>query len=304
MTDSPFQPLFGWVNDPDAVSTVLTQLPRPYFMDAAAPIEGSGKGKVALLYKALRTVRGNDLIQTQAIGDCVSHGWAKCVSVLMAVEILLRGEPEEYLADPATEPIYGGSRVEVGGGRLRGDGSIGAWAAKWVSERGGVLLRKRYGDIDLTTYSGALARNWGARGVPDELEPTAREHPVRTTSLIRTYDEARDALANGYPIPVCSNQGFRSVRDSDGFCRPSGSWPHCMAVIGLDDAHSRPGVLIDNSWGASWVSGPKRHDQPDGSFWCDADVFERMLSGHDSFAISSFEGYPAKPPDWDRLWNF
>jgi hypothetical protein len=54
-----------------------------------------------------------------------------------------------------------------------------------------------------------------------------------------------------------------------------------------------------NSWGADWISGPKRHDQPDGSFWVDADVAERMLRGQDSFAVSGYEGYPAQPELYD-----
>jgi hypothetical protein len=52
-------------------------------------------------------------------------------------------------------------------------------------------------------------------------------------------------------------------------------------------------VLIQNSWGPSWISGPKKHEQPDGSFWCDAEVLERnILSARDSFAFSNFEGFP------------
>ena len=66
-----------------------------------------------------------------------------------------------------------------------------------------------------------------------------------------------------------------------------------MFLSAVDDAFKRPGTLCQNSWGPNWISGPKRHNQPDGSFWIDADVLEkRILSQGDSWAYSNFVGYP------------
>ena len=95
-----------------------------------------------------------------------------------------------------------------------------------------------------------------------------------------------------------SNQGFTSNRDKDGFARPSGNWAHQMALIAMKD-DSRPGALIQNSWGPSWIGGPKgEHDIPDGSFWCDAEVLERnILRAGDSWAHSSFDGFPPQKLD-------
>jgi hypothetical protein len=294
----------GWIPDPEEVDRVLGFLHHPVFGVTADPIKDTGKGKVVLLHKALTSVIGGKFpIHSQAIGDCVSHGWGLGVDVLKAVQIVA-GAREIWTGETATEIIYGGSRVEVGGGRLgNGDGSIGAWAAKAVSETIGTLVRGKYGSIDLTTYSGSTAKRMGSPrgGVPDELEPKAREHPVKTVSLVRTYEEARDAIANGYPVPVCSNRGFSSRRDEKGFARPSGSWAHCMLMCSVDDEDARPGVLIVNSWGENWISGPKRHDQPEGSFWCDASVADRMLSEQDSFAMSGFVGFPAQDLDFSGL---
>jgi len=161
----------------------------------------------------------------QTIGDCVSHGWAQGVEILAAVEIDKRGEREQWKGRIATEAIYGSARVEIGGGRLSSDGCMGSWAAKAVKEMG-VVARGKYGNVDLRNYSGKKAREWGrrGRGVPDSLEPTMREHLVRSVSLITSYEDARDSIVNGYPLPVCSGRGFRSTRDSQGFASPSGSW--------------------------------------------------------------------------------
>jgi len=289
--------LCGWVYDPKEVDAIVSALPMPTFA-AACPMIGSGKGKTALLYQAVSYVAGRfPNYVAQEIGDCVSHGYRTCIDVLKCVQIALAGDHSLWTAETATEPIYGGSRVEVGGGKIRGDGSVGAWAARWIT-MWGVLARMPYGTIDLTLYSGSRAKQWGRTGVPDELEPIAKEHPVQTVSLVQTYEEARDAIANGYPVAVCSNQGFTMTRDSEGFANPRGSWGHCMAFIAVDDGYRRPGLLCQNSWGSDWITGPKRNDQPDGSFWVDAEVADRMLGGGDSFALSQFVGYPSQDLDW------
>lgn len=292
----------GWI-PPDQrsadvqASFELLQAKQGVFSSVGAPIADTGKGKVVLLHKVLEQLIGSFPIHLQTIGDCVSHGWALGIDVLKAVEIVLRNEPEEFVANTATEWIYGTSRVIQGRGQLGNqDGSLGSWAAASVKDNG-TLSRQKYGDIDLREYSGQRAKSWGYRGLPKELESIADETPVKTTALVTSYEEARDAIANGYPVPVCSMRGFEMRRDSQGFARPKGQWAHCMLFMSVDDESSRPGLLCMNSWGADWISGPKRHGQPEGSFWVDADVADKMLKGRDSYAISGFEGYPSRTLD-------
>ena len=75
------------------------------------------------------------------VGSCVAFGTARAIEYTMCAEIVA-GESEQYIP-LATEPIYGGARVEVGGGSIRGDGAIGANAAAWVRDWG-VLGREEY----------------------------------------------------------------------------------------------------------------------------------------------------------------
>lgn len=273
------------------------------FGSTAWNLSGTGEKKIVLLHEALTKLwNGTFPINTQTIGDCVSHGYAKGIEVLMAVEILLRKESEKWPGVlTATEWIYGTSRVIQGQGRLRNmDGSLGSWAQKAVKDNG-TLLRKKYDKYDLTNYSGKVAKAWGFNELPYELEPTADEHPIQTTALVTSYEEARDAIANGYPVVVCSNQGFTMKRDSEGFARPQGRWAHCMLFSSVDDEYKRPGLLCINSWGENWIDGPKRHNQPEGSFWVDADAADRMLKQQDSYALSNFKGYPAQEIN-NNLW--
>lgn len=299
-----WETLGGWIGPKDRSYDVAKRHDEivsfaKLFCTAAAPLADSGKGKVVLLYKALQTVLGRPIPpREQAIGDCVSWGYAHCIDVLSAVEIVLRGESEKWVAECATEWIYGASRVIQGGGRLRNmDGSLGSWAQAAVKDNG-TLIRKDYGKgIDLSRYSGKRAKEWGYSALPHEMEVVADEHPVQATALIKSYEEARDAIANGYPVAVCSDVGFTMSRDSDGFSRRQGSWAHCMAFTGVDDENRRPGLLCQNSWG-DYVQGGTRHDQPVGSFWVDADAADAMLRQSDSYALSNFKGYSVQV---DRL---
>ena len=290
-----FENLGGWLHDPDEVDRQLATLPRPLFAQAAPRLGGSGTGKTTLLYKAFKEVNDGSYIDypAQTIGDCVSHGFGHGVDLLEAVQIAL-GHKNEAFQQTATEAIYGMARVDIGGQRGSfSDGAVGAWAAKAVSTIGTV-------DRDLVgAYDGQRAKSWGARGVPDAIKDKAGPHKVKTVSLVQSYEDLEDALANGYPVPVCSNQGFTLQRDSEGFCRPKGSWGHCMLIVGVR-ADARPGACIFQSWGSEMPSGPLGLDQPPNSFWADRDVVSSMLAMQDSWALSQFEGYPGRaiPDRW------
>lgn len=311
---------FGYVPNPEATEAIVASLPMPVF-GAAAPDLMAAEKKDTVLYPALFQLHPAWKRGAQGIGDCVSWGYELACTILKAVQIVSLGKPEMWIAEVATESIYGGARVEASGRKTGGwsDGSYGGVASKWVHDWG-VLLRQDYSKLtgnpehNLTTYSSKKAKdwgNWGCGGQNDKeaLDLVAREHPVQTVSLVATFEEAAAAIQNGFPVPVCSGQGFSSKRDSDGFCGPQGSWAHCMCFIGVRYG-GRPGLLCANSWARS-VSGPFwPANAPEAITWCawwvDADVCNRMLRGRDSFALSNFKGFPARNLDFLRAaqsWN-
>ena len=289
-----FANLGGWRYDPDEVGRTLAGMPRPLFAAAAPDLAGSGAGKTALLFKAFKDVNGGYLdYPAQTIGDCVSQGFGHGIDLLECVQIAIAKAPEDF-KQTATEAVYGMARVDVGGQRgSYSDGAVGAWAAKAVSTLGTVSR-----DV-VGPYDGNRAKEWGAKGVPQDVMAKAGAHKVKTASLVSTYAELEDALANGYPVTVCSNQGFSLTRDADGFCRAKGSWAHCMLIVGVR-ADGRDGACIFQSWGSDVPSGPLALDQPPNSFWAERSVVEDMLSMRDSWSLSSFEGYPSQtlPDHW------
>lgn len=285
--------LVGVECNEEDVKKLLGELPMPIFGAAAYDLYGAGEGKISLPFKSLLKYDPEfGPSERQTTGDCVSHATRNAIDLARAVEIHIKKEPEAFLVRSATEGIYQ-SRGHYG------QGMSCSGAARYVSQTGGILLRKDYGKIDLSVYNSSI----GARHrIPKEIyEDEAKKHQVKTVSLITTVEEARDALANGYGISVCSGQGFSSRRDQHGIAKAQGSWAHAMAWIGCDDSRqifNEMLFLVQNSWGR-WNSGPKRLDQPDGSFWIRESVARRMLAGRGSWVFSNVEGFPARDlPDY------
>jgi len=314
-------PPMGYKPDADGTKRFLNTLEKPFIRDAGPELfEGRDikDGKGVYLYRSLYREYAKKygkpfVVGSQAIGDCVSWGWMHGIAIQSAILCEL-GQSSEFDM-PATESLYGGGRVEGAGkpgdGRAAyggwGDGSYGGQQARFV-KNWGVLWRREYPFADLRNYSGSKAKEWGAygNGGKDDggkADTVAKEFPVASVALVRTFDEAAAAIASGYPVPVCSMQGFASQRDADGFSRASGSWAHCMCFIGVRYA-PRPGLLCLNSWGPNWVGGPKfPSDMPEGSFWVEKNVCDRMLGGDDSFAVSGLRGFPYQDlsnGDWVR----
>lgn len=294
MSDELYTP--GWIIDPEAVAVIVGAQPVPFFSMSPAAERESIPPEV-YLWKAREKLTGQPWpARNQGqVGSCVSFGTAAAVEATMASEVLA-GEPES-VRDLCQEVIYGGSRVEVGGGRLSGDGSIGAWAAEFV-KRWGVIDRAVYGKYDLSKYDQVRCRAWGRNGVPDDLEPEVKRHPVKAISMVKSWEDAKKALASGYGIAVCSTVGFQMKRDAEGFAKPSGSWAHCMALLGYQTGR-REGGWICNSWGPDAHTGPVgAGGAPTCGFWADASVVEKMLRMEDSWAFSAVDGFPARRLPW------
>lgn len=249
------------------------------------------------LWKASKLVRGQ-LIPTRnqgSVGSCVSFGFGAAYEYAVDAQIA-SGKSIQEPVEVVQELLYGGGRVESNGGRspIIGDGSTGSWQARWLAT-GGAIKRGVYGSMDLRQYDQARCRLWGKNGVPDELEPIAKPNTA-SCALVLSAEDLRKALAQKYPVAVCSNQGFSSVRDSNGFASPQGEWGHCMVFIGYRS--DIKGFYCLNSWGEDWISGPiGPGEPPPGGFWVRWDVADRMMKQRDSYAVSNVKGFPKRKLD-------
>jgi hypothetical protein len=300
---------FGWEANPQAVEEAVKGMKFPVFSKTpAGAVDEEVLPDKVYLWEAARYGLKRDIpVRDQkSVGSCVAFGAVAAVEYLQAVQIAKQikdGRVPAEFRDLSTEYVYGISRVQIGGGRLRGtDGSVGIWAARGLVEYG-VVARDIYGSIDLRTYNESTCRRYGDYGPPQELLPIGKQHLVGAISPVKTTDELRHALASGYPVTTASGVGFGSrgpwKRDADGILYESGSWQHQQAFIGYTK-HPTKGWLfaVMNSWG-NWIGGPKgMGDLPEGSYYVLESTAKRMLRADDSWAISSFGEFNPNILDW------
>lgn len=268
------------------------------------------------VYEAHRRAYGREweCLDQGAAGTCISFAFSLGVTTALSVDHVV-GQMAEAPLTCASEPVYGGART-FGVGRSShpgGDGATGFGAARWLSgncpgrpEIGGVLFRKPYGTVDLTTYSIPLSRQWGATGVPLELAREAFKTRATAVANVTTWQELVASVERGSPVVLASSVGYgrmdnRSpVRDADGFLPRGKPWSHAMLVWAT--RHDREGGLIQNSWGSSFCSGPKwPSDQPDGSFWADRVNIEAALAQGDCWAVAGITGFKYRELDHE-MW--
>ncbi len=293
ITDSQIERWCGWVPNPAATRKIVKSLPYPRFAEAAPDlVEDSKKRDTdALLWDACKKVTGGHLVaKKQSIGCCVSMGYSTGVDALQCVEIALKGEAEEF--HPVSHAAIYGMARELGGMLGGGDGLYGSVASQSVSTLG--VVTDEFAKDSPTDDK--LAKEWGRRGAPAEIKSQAKNNLVKTVSQVKTAAECKAALQNGYPVPVCSGVGFTMTRDNDGFCKASGSWAHCMAILGY--RADKDAFCIIQSWGNNTPDGPCTLGQPDYSFWVTSATINKMLKEGDSFALSAFNGFPARELNW------
>ena len=192
--------------------------------------------------------------------------------------------------------------------------------AKFLKEYG-VLHRIPYlslgESLDLSGYHPGRSRTYRDDGVPDWLEPIARQHPVQVYTNPRSGMEALDAVCAGHPVIMCSSYAFQPERDAQGFCKAYGAdtqrgrrwinariqWWHAMVLTGALLDGGRIGGLIQNSHG-SWNHGPQPHGIPDGSFFADLNTLDLMVTDwFDCWAIGSYLGHQSDKVRIHKLWR-
>jgi hypothetical protein len=286
------QHLCGWRSDGGHHAIAKTM---PTFrMAANALVNAPGPQSPILLYAAWKHVLGAyPNYPAQEIGDCVSFGHGHGNDLLQCIEIGL-GASDVY-EETDTEFVYGIARYVAGMLGSKEDGCYGAAAVKAMTTIGEVS-REQLGSDGV--YSGARAKAWGTDGIPSDMVAKASPYRLGSAALVSTWNELVAALNNGYPVTICTEQGFKLQRDPDGFCKASGTWGHCMLIAGV--RFDREGACIIQSWGPDQPAGPTALDQPSFSFWAERDVIERILGEGDSWALSKAPAFKVRelPPAW------
>lgn len=287
-----FERMGGW--DANAVAEARAQvghelprfsLPRDRWLDTTE--------KVIRLWTFERRVNGGKDLDNvpQLIGDCVGAGYAHACETASAVYIAKH--PNQRIRRVFRPYLYGTGRVQCGGGKLRGDGSCGAWQS--------CALRK-YGanasdEPGMPEYSATLARQWGAQGPPQKWIDIGQRY-LAECELIETWDDLVQAIAQGRGVAFCSSAGFEIV-EADGRIegRWRKTWNHCMACKGIDTRRGKQAAYIYNSWGEEAHAKIERYkalgNDPPGGFWVLRADIERMLAARDTYSVE-FKGFQTR----------
>jgi hypothetical protein len=285
-----FGGLQGYVPSPREKAEFLETNPIRAFTSP-----GSGKGKRALLWGYVRQLDPGAFTEKQTTGDCVSHGSRNARECSRSVSILIKGKPEEWVVRTATEPTYG----------ARGHGGQGmspARASQFERDTGFLARQKFDGVVDLSVYNGDIGARWGGSGVPKAVQDLCKRNRVGTIALVRTMDDAMDALFNGYGIHSGQMAAWSDRPNSKNIHgRVSPGWGHDMATVGYDDTKEFWPFrvwFIANSWGR-WNQPVKDWpsiypEQIPGMIVTDDAGYAACVEGEDMWAYSDVQGYPAR----------
>lgn len=304
-----FKPAFGYTPSRDGTSAFVASLARPTMTEAGAALFASPRD--VFLGEFLLKLDPAWQRGSQPIGSCVGWGWSLAVQMLAVCDICIRNEREGYGGRVLEAATYALSRVEARNldRNHGGDGSYGAAAAKAVTKYGTIYADRDYNGKSFRSADAKLERTWGRDGLPDWLEPFAAQHKVHEVTLVRNFGDVVKAVSNGYPVAICSTQGFRMTFATDGegrggWLKPSPDpWPHCQMIAGVVQG-SRPGAHVVNSWGDCYSGAvderlPPAFQRSTGKV--DAEVIDRMIGGDnsDSFAVAGYSGFaPSQISDW------
>lgn len=290
---------YGWV--PPTLPS-----PEPTLFNVYPRLEGSGAGRVVLLYKYIEKILKKSYpAYLQQGPDCTSIASGQGIDFVQAIQALL--QRKSWIKRAATEYLHIGGRQTIG---KRKDGGVTIKEAMTFAATFGTLFRQKYEledqKFNFTNYDYQNAVTL-EDGIPSWLLNAGRQYRLGKLVKVSTWREARDAVRNLYPVVIGSDVGFDGVsrwsgakRDKDGFCEPKGTWYHAWLLVGIDDRHKRPGGCLMNSHGENWVKGPTRNKQPNGSIWVNKEVVHEMVSKYaDSYAICDLKGFQPKKY---KLW--
>jgi hypothetical protein len=188
-------------------------------------------------------------MRSQPTGDCVGNGTSRAVETLM---LDLRAQKHEIQPRPV-HPSYCYAGARSLAGTRRGAGANVALAAKFIFEHG-VLFEDTDGiksyDQD-RNMSNRLGSQWDSQEMKELMNYAA---PFRVTIIKLPSRSPMEALNLSLDAGAKIIGGFRkkfvsgSFRQGVKFAKLSGSWSHCVSILGrFDDPVA--GYIWGNSYG-------------------------------------------------------
>lgn len=308
--------LFGWVI-PKKRTKIQTEYHEqvmsrmPSFESALVGDYRESNGQY-FLWEFSKRVNGGKHIRyiRQLTGSCVGASSGNALRHLGYVEIA-NGEPEEWPTSEVWWPYTYGQGRRRAGLNGQGEGSFGSAQAEAIVKDGIFSRQESEADgkslPDFTKEEGwlSLTKNtemsWSDGASKRSYAPLGLKHPVKMAARVRTVEEAKAAIKNGYPITIASMFGTRTIRSQGTpavqLAEWDDQWAHQMHCCGCWD-HPTLGLIfyILNNWGSDAHPTPL-NGEPPGGFWIRASTFAIMLQD-EGFALSGFNGFIVRELSW------
>ena len=244
----------------------------------------------------------------QIKGSCVGNGLGMTLWQLAGVQRVKLGELISMLMPFWLIP-YGKSR-ELANYRSKGDGSSGATAAAAARDFGTPPCGMEGMPVP-TMIDGGLSFGGAAEikystwaGIDKRFIEAAKPHLCRTVAPVANADDVRDAICNGHGVTIASSWGGAmkaAVVEGVLLMKHTTRWQHQMCVTGWWN-HPKLGEIffVQNSWGTvSQLAGVCPSGAPLGGWWVTRADMNLITRDRDSFAFSSFVGFPAQDMELD-----
>lgn len=242
----------------------------------------------------------------QLTGSCVGAGGGQALFSLIAVQRCIADSPTKAFL-PFWPFNYGRSRYYMGD-RSPGEGSMGSTFAKSLKEDGVISASEQglpqFKNADGLVLTESLEMQWsdGDSITVTKWEDLAHQHPLGTAAEVRSVEEIRAAIINGYPVTfACNNYiGNASVQGSGADAAVVGRWDgsggHQQSIHAVWD-NPTLGTLYwaQNNWpGSSYPADPA--GGPVCGCWVkERDVTAALRLDSEVFALSHLNWFPAQP---------
>jgi hypothetical protein len=270
-------------------------------------LQGRWDGQTTICHhEAVRKVLGADIKpHQQPKGTCGGRSGSRGAEILQCV-LIANGKRAKfkyvshawlyYLARREYNMLRGGDGVA--------DGSIPPVMAKY-----GALHRDESGDSEMAgPSSDNLAAAWGGGRLSaadaQRFEQLAKDNIVKISVPVKTPEEMADALASGAVISCSDSRGYSMTRDSNGFCRASGTWYHYHVRSGVRVVNGRKGFEYNQSWGPNTPSGPVVPGCPDNVFLVDWDTEAANMRNGTFHALLGMDLWELESGNLDLRWIF
>lgn len=244
----------------------------------------------------------------QQTGSCVGNGLGMALWCLESVEVNQLGQLENPVCPFWLLP-YGKSR-ELAGLHGRGEGSFGSAAIEALQKFGTLqsddktLPQPKLVDGALTWGESAEMQWSDGAAIKESYLTKSRKYTLQSAARIKSWQDAKAALINGYPLTCASNWGGEmnpSIKGNPAVIlnRRVTQWGHQMCCLAwVDHPELKDIFWIQNSWGVCHGKSPGNYHEPEGGFWITAKDMQWICDDGEVFSLSNFEGFPAQKLDW------